>query len=295
MVLQLLDIPAFLAGLEAFGPAVGHQPHVLRALDHPVEIVGPHAVLVLEGRQAEALPEFRRDKGRAAAPARENALVGGEKDDVPEIQGAGFQRAHHLQALQRLAPERDGLAGQQFVQQAEPGGGQDVQADVPEQVQRLHAPLREIQFQQHLLHAAELPAHIADDIGKIPDQPAVLVRRGLLGLGDDRSEHEVQQRTALQVLLGDVVLRLVLDFPDGLFFLRGQDGAEQAVGEDGPDLAVVEVPVAGFLPQTLLHRGHGRYEGVDGAARERAAHRHVDMGMLRRDGIQQGHEEVLIG
>ena len=190
---------------------------------------------------------------------------------------------------------RAGLAGQQFVQQAEPGGGQDVQADVPEQVQRLHAPFREVQFQQHRLHSAELPAHIADDIGKIPDQPAVLVRRGLLGLGDDRSEHEVQQRTALQVLLGDVVLRLVLDFPDGLFFLRGQDGAEQAVGEDGAYFAMVEVPDSRFLPQVLLHRRHGGHQGIDGAARQRATHRHVDTVVLRRDGVQQGHQEVLVG
>ena len=264
-------------------------------LDHPVEVVGPDAVLVFEGGQAEAFPELRRDEGSTGVPARERALVRGEQDDVPEIQRARLQRSHHLQALQRFAPERDGLPGEQFIQQAQPGGRQDVQVDVPEQVQRLHAPLREIQFQQHLLHAAEFPAHVADKVGKVPDQLAVLIGGGLLGPGDDRPEHEVQERPALQVLLRDVVLHLGLDGPDGLLLLRSQDGAEQAVGEDGPDLAVVEVPVAGFLPQTLLHRGHGRYEGVDGAARKRAAHRHVDVGILRRDGIQQGHEEVLIG
>ena len=294
MVFQLLDVPALLARLEALCAAVGHQPDVLRTLDHPVEVIGPHAVLVFEGRQAEALPEFRRDEGSAGAPARERALVRGEQDDVPEIQGARLQRAHHLQALQRFAPERDGLAGEQFVQQAQPGGRQDVQGDVAEQVQRLHAPLREIQFQQHLLHAAELPAHIADDVGEVADQQAVLAGGGLLRPGDDRPEQQVQQRPSLQVRLRDVVLRLGLDGLDDLFLLRRQDGAEQAVGKDGPDLAVVEVPFAGLFPQMLLHRGHGRDEGVDGAARERAAHRHVDMGMLRRDGIQQGHQEVLV-
>ena len=217
------------------------------------------------------------------------------RSDIPEIQRARFQRAHHLQALQRFPPERDGLAGQQFVQQAQPGGRQDVQADVPEQVQRLHAPLREIQFQEHLLHPAEFPAHIADELGEIADQFAVLVGGGLLGPGDDRSEHEVQQRPALQVRLRDVIFGIPLDGLDHGLFLRSQDGAEQAVRKDGPDLAVVKVPAAGLFPQALLHQGDGRHEGIDGTARERAPHRHIDVGMLRRDGVQQGHQEILVG
>ncbi len=130
VVLQLLDVSAFLAGLEALGPAVIDEPDVLRALDHPVEVVGPYAVLVLVGGQAEAFAELGRDEGGAAAPARERAFVGREQDEVPEVQGAGFQRSHDLQPFQRFAPERDGLAGEEFVQQMQPGGGKDVQVDI---------------------------------------------------------------------------------------------------------------------------------------------------------------------
>ena len=57
---------------------------------------------------------------------------------------------------------------------------------------------------------------------------------------------------------------------------------------------MVEIPAARLLPQPLLHRGDGRHEGVNRPARERAAHSDIDASVLRRNGVQQGHQEVLV-
>ena len=192
MILQLFHVAALLPRLEAFGAAVANQPHLLRPLDHPVKVIGPDTVLILESRQAEPLAELRRNEGGTHAPARESALVRREKDDVLEIQGTRFQRSHHLQAFQRLSPERDGLAGQQFVQQPEPSGRLHVQVDVAQQVQRLHATLREVQFQQHLFYTTEFPAHVTDKVREVFDDPVILLRRSRFGFSYDRPEDKVQ-------------------------------------------------------------------------------------------------------
>ena len=294
VVLQLLDIPALLPCLEALRTAVVQKPDMLRPLDHAVEIVGPYAVLILEGRQAEALAEFRRDEGCAARAARESTFVRRQDHQVPEIQGTRFQRAHHLEPFQRLAPERDGLAGEELVQQMQPGGGQHVQADAVEQIDTLEIALGEVQFQQHRLHAAEFPAHVTHDVREVGGEGPVPGGVGLLGLQDHGAEHQVQERPALEVLLRDVVFRVLLDLLDDLLLLRRQDRAEEAVGEDGTDLAVVEIPAARLLPQALLHRGDGGHQGVNRPARQGAAHGDIDAAVFRRDRVQQGHQEVLV-
>ena len=108
MVFQLLDIAAFLARLDPFRAAVIDHPHLFGTLEQAVEIVGPHGILELIGREPEALAEFRRDEGGADAAAREHPLIGRKDDDVPEIERTRFQRPHDLEALQRLSLERDG-------------------------------------------------------------------------------------------------------------------------------------------------------------------------------------------
>ena len=62
MVFKLLDVTTFLTGLESFGPGVYKHPDILGAGNHPVEIIGPHGILILICRQPEALSQFRRNE-----------------------------------------------------------------------------------------------------------------------------------------------------------------------------------------------------------------------------------------
>ena len=130
VVLKLLDVSAFLAALDAFGAAVVHQPHVLCPLNHTVEVVGPYGVLIFVGGQAEAFPKLRRNKGGLVALAREGALVGAKDYQVAEVQGAGLQRPHNLQALQGFSPERYRLPLQQAVQHPQVRGGKQIKVYV---------------------------------------------------------------------------------------------------------------------------------------------------------------------
>ena len=75
MIFQLLDVAAFFAALQAFGPGVIDERHRLGPLDHPVEVICPDGILVFVGREAEAFTQLRRDERRAHAPAREYAFI----------------------------------------------------------------------------------------------------------------------------------------------------------------------------------------------------------------------------
>ena len=294
MVFQLLDIAAFLPRFQSFRAAVPHEPDLLRPLDHPVEIVSPHAVLVLIRGQAETLPEFRRDEGSAHAAARKRTLVRRQDHDVPEIQGAGFQWPHHLQAFQRFAAERDGFAREELVQQVQPGGRQYLHADSVQDVERHQVPFGEVQFQQHRLHFPEFPADITDDSGQVFCNRMVLCFRHFLGLPDYRPEQQVEERAALQVRLRNKELSPGLHLPHDGLFLRRKGGPQQAVREDGTHVPVIEKPAARLLPQPELHRRHGGHEGIDGPARQGQAHGYVHPVLLRRNGIEQGHQQVLV-
>ena len=119
MQFELLDVAAFLPSPQALSARVVEQPQPRAALYHPVEVIGPHGILVLVGRHFKAAPEFAGDEGGTHVAAREEALVAAEYHYVVEVQGAGLQRAHNLQALERLTLERHGYAAHQLVQETE--------------------------------------------------------------------------------------------------------------------------------------------------------------------------------
>ena len=83
--------------------------------------------------------------------------------------------------------------------------------------------LGEIQFQQHIAHAPELPAQVADDIPEVIAQERVLFRRSFLRCTDDGLEYKVQQGSSAQVPHRDVVLGGGLHPRDDGPFLLCQD------------------------------------------------------------------------
>ena len=257
VVFQLLDIAAFFTAFHAFRTAVVHQPDVLRPLDHAVEIVRPYGVLVLVGGQAEAFPELRRNEGRGVTLARESALVGAQDHQVPEIQRAGFQRSHDLQALQGFSPEGDRLPLQQAVQHPQPGGGQQRQVHIGHHVKDRMVTLGKVQFQHHFPLRAQMASQVAHNGRKILLQRMVLPCRCLFGFRDHRPEKLVQQGTTLKILQGDVVFGLPFYGCHFFRLLRGEDEAEKAGGKDGVHTPVVEIPAFLPLSEAQLHLPHG--------------------------------------
>ena len=69
---------------------------------------------------------------------------------------------------------------------------------------------------------------------------------------------------------------------------------ENAVGEDAPDLPVVEIPLPVLLAQVHLQGGHVVHQGAQRAARHRVAHGHVDVLEPLRQGIQDRNQQALV-
>ena len=102
-VAELFDETALLAALQAFGAGIVEQVDAPGAADATVEIIRPHGVLLLVGGQAEAQAQVEGNERSAHAARREDAFSDREQDDGVEVEGAGFQRAHDLQAAERFA------------------------------------------------------------------------------------------------------------------------------------------------------------------------------------------------
>ena len=286
MVFQLLDIATFLSVADAFRAVVIDQPDLLRTLDHPVEIIGPDGILVLIGGQAEAPSEFRRDEGGAHAPTREHALVGAQDNQVPEIQGTGFQRPHHLQTLQRFPAERHGNALEQALQQADMRGRKDLQVHFLQDIQLFVAARHKVQF-QIILPSRQGRPEMRQQLGKIRLHRMVLRHVHLGGRIHHRLEKEGHQRPRLKILEGDVVLGIGLYLGDGSLLLFREKGLQKAGGEDFAHLAVVEEPSGGGMAEAQLHLAQVGKKGKDGAACHGITHGHVHIVVALRDGVQQ--------
>ena len=145
-IVQLLDIAAFLPCLDSIRAGIIEQPHILRTLDEPVEIIGPDCILILIGRQAETLAQLRRNEGGIEGFAWEHTLVAGEDYQIPEIQSPGLQWAHHLQAFERLSRKRHGDRLQKLFQEFEPGDRLDIEFHIVQTDHSIVAGLREYCF-----------------------------------------------------------------------------------------------------------------------------------------------------
>ena len=292
---QLLDEAALFPAPEPFRARIQQQPNVAGPPDHPVEVVRPDGVLILVGGQVEAAAQFRRHEGRCHAAAREDALVAAQHDEVLEIQGARLQRAHHLQALQRLAAERHRRGGHQLLQQAEIRSRSDGKFAVGQAPHGEVVIPDEIQLQRHPGHFPQPGAQVGEQLALVTFQCADRLRVASRGRRRHRPEDAVEHRQAGQFGHGDVVARLGADFGRAPApFFPGQ-GLENAVGEDGPHGTVVEVPRPVLLAQVQLQGGHVRHQGAQRTSAHRVAHRHVDLGDPLRQGVQHRQEQPLVG
>ena len=160
---QLFYIAAFLAGFQAVGAGIVQKPHIFSALDHTEEIVCPDRILVFVCRESEAFPEFRRDERRAHAPAREDAFVAGQDNEVREVHRPGFERAHDLEALQRLALERNRNTTYKLLQQTDIRHRKNGQGLRFQTVDGEVILLGEMCLQGHAFHAGNLRSDFTEE------------------------------------------------------------------------------------------------------------------------------------
>ena len=266
---------------------------MLRPLDHPIEIVCPHGILVLVGGQAEAFAKLRRNKGSTYATPGKHAFVGAEDNQVAEIQRTGFQRAHHLQALQGFSAERHRNALQQTGQKPQMGGRKHLQVHFLKDVQLLVAARHKVQLQK-VSGTGQLKADIGQQLGKIGFYPVVLghIRGG--HLLHHRPEQPLQQGASLQVLFRYIVFgsspyllhRILLPFR--------KQGLQKAGRKDFPQFPVVEVPLAAGIAQLKLHATQGIHQGIHRAGGHGIAHGHVHVVAFIRNGIQKRKKQAFV-
>ena len=159
MVLELLDVPALLAALQSFRPRIVEQVNPLGAADTPVEVICPNGILQLISRKPESQAEVVRDEGTAHVACRENPFAHGEHNYVPEVECAGLERPHHLEAAERLSLERHGFQGRQAGQQPEPCPlfqGVEVKPDTGKALDGLAVTVKELPFELRLLRLQDL-------------------------------------------------------------------------------------------------------------------------------------------
>ena len=147
MVLELLDVAAFLtASAHLVAAGVIQQPYVLSPLYETVKTIGQDGVLELIGRQAEALPQFRRDERDRLILPREHTLVAGQDHHIAEIQCPGLERSHHLKSLEGLSLERHAFGTDQLLDKTDIGLGAYRHIQVLEQGHAGMAAPREFGF-----------------------------------------------------------------------------------------------------------------------------------------------------
>ena len=167
MQFQLLYITALLPAPEALRTGIVQQEYALCPLDHPVEIICPHRILVLIRRKAEAAAQLGRDKRRTNVVPGEHAFVAGKDDEVLEVQRAGFQRPHDLEALQGLSLEGDAAGRLRLDYKPYECLWQHGYLLAPQTVQILIVLTCEIQFQGHSWGVFQQDAELTGKFQKI--------------------------------------------------------------------------------------------------------------------------------
>ena len=294
MVFKLFDIPAFLTCLHALCPGIIQYPHIFRPGYHPVEIIRPHGILELIRRQAEPLPQLRRDERGTDAFLGEYALIGRHQDNVPEIQGPRLQRPHNLESLERLAPERDGDRTYQLLQYPDVCKRLYGKAEASEPVDGPVIFPRELQLDGKRSIVLQSRGDMADKLHLVCSEGINLVPVRCLQVTDDRPEHQFEKPAPPQILLRDEQLGLLPYPADGGFALQTHCLSENAVGEQGTDLAVIEAPSVPPFSGMQKHCTDAFHHSVEGTCRHRVAHCHIYILYLRRDGVQKGHQERFV-
>ena len=156
------------------------------------------------------------------------------------------------------------------------------------------AAFGKVGLQQQLSPGPQIPSQIAHNVQQVLLGGVILRGRCLLGLQYGGTENEIQQRPALQVLLWNIVLGRALYIGHDLSFFRGENLPQQAGGEQGVHVPVVEVPAFLPLPKVQLQLPHGVQERVDGAVPHGVAHGNVNAVVLRRNGIEQRQQQGFI-
>ena len=193
MVLELLDVAAFLTLLHSLGPRIVKNPHIFRTGNQAVEIVSPDGILKLVGRQAEALAEFRRDEGRTDTPFRKHSLIGRQDDDIPEVERPGLKRPHYLKSLQRLSPERHRDTAQQTVQKGCVSLRTHRQVSSHKDVDTPVELLGIFHFKSHSAVILQCRSNLRDHFQEIFSQIANLLRRIRLRIVHNPSEQKLRK------------------------------------------------------------------------------------------------------
>ncbi len=102
---ELLHKAALLAAEHTLGAGVVDKHHLLSPVDTAVEMVCGYGVEQLHGGKAKPAADIVWNQAVTLLLGGEHPLIYREDNKRLEIYGADLQRAHNLQAAERLTPE----------------------------------------------------------------------------------------------------------------------------------------------------------------------------------------------
>ena len=307
--LELVDKSRVLARAERLGGGVVEQIHILGTADEPVEVIGGHRLLMLDGRHLVVPAHVDRNKAAREVLAGKDAFRHRQHDEILEVEAPGFQHAHHLQPGQGLALEGDGVERGQAVDEIEnrafAHGYAVMRDDVLRLVEHIEVLACKGRLQAHGLilgigvggcGIALLACSQARFLYKMLDTldialDLLLVFHVVYGL------KQVGKAIAGKLLFGDGVGVAVVNLAGQPSCLGAVVRLDDRVGEHALHIFFQEgeVSLPALAPGSAVHLGHNAHERDDAAAPQRVAKGDVDIGHLVAHRVEQRDEKALVG